>query len=343
MRIHLSFAREYYTKRKAQGEGLYRIIFQILQQNSCEVNFFQKLLQHHHDWHYNATIFNTICVTGELKVSEWYAKRSCHRQSSLLQRGLISFISNKKSYLLTFCLWYCFPATATTSFLESFTPNRVLDDGFPRIFFKEVLTPSHSSSCTPFSCNPLIEHWSQPPTGQPPVCVQKPSHQVKHTHGTGRLGYDHQDIRFDFLHPGEECQGRCSERGAGEQADVQTCHPSGVAREERRGSDIAGHHRGQPGQPGRVPAHRVEEGVRLPQEGHPQDGAVPLKTAWVLHVFWPNHHGVKRPRKFKLHGQAIEDMDDHIFQVCHYFFCFQHSFAVVDKNVVNRVYLLLMR
>merc|ERR1719193_2492122 len=29
---------EYYTKRKAQGEGLYRIIFQILQQNSCEVN-----------------------------------------------------------------------------------------------------------------------------------------------------------------------------------------------------------------------------------------------------------------------------------------------------------------
>ena len=63
---------------------------------------FQKLLQHHHDWHYDAKIFNKICVTGELEVSEWYAKRSCHRQSSLLQRGLIFFISNKNHIFLHF-------------------------------------------------------------------------------------------------------------------------------------------------------------------------------------------------------------------------------------------------
>ena len=115
--------------------------------------------------------------------------------------------------------------------------------------------------------------------------------------------------------PGKECEGWRFERGAGQPTDVQARHPPGAAGEERGGPDPARHHRGQPGQPGRVPAHRVEEGVRLPQEGHPQDGAVPLKTTRVIHVLWPNHHGVKRPGKFKLPLQTIEDLDHFILQV----------------------------
>ena len=124
--------------------------------------------------------------------------------------------------------------------------------------------------------------------------------------------------KSDFLTlylPGQECKGRRFERGACQPTDVQACHPSGAAGEERGGPDLVGHHRGEQGQPRRVPPHRAEEGVRLPQEGHPQDGAVPLQTTRVIDVLRPNHHGVKRPRKFKLPLQTIEDLDYFVLQV----------------------------
>ena len=124
--------------------------------------------------------------------------------------------------------------------------------------------------------------------------------------------------KSDFLTlylPGKECKGRRFERGTRQPADVQACHPSGAAGEERGGPDLVGHHRGEQGQPRRVLAHRAEEGVRLPQEGHSQDRAVSLEAAGVVHVLWADHHGAERPRELKLAVQANEDLDDHILQV----------------------------
>ena len=121
--------------------------------------------------------------------------------------------------------------------------------------------------------------------------------------------------KYYFWTAGKERQGRRLEGGVGQQTDVQARHPQGAAGEERGRADLVGHHRGEQGQPGRVPAHRAEEGVRLPPQGHSQDGAVSFQAAGVVHVLWADHHGVERPGELKLAVQANEDLDDYILQV----------------------------